>query len=106
MAAEGTGGRLAGLYELHAPAATRLAYLLVGDRELADDLVQDAFVRLAGRFADLRDRAAFDAYLRKTVVNLARMHFRRRRVERAYLQRARSEPPRHATMPDVASFLR
>ena len=100
------GGRLARLYERHALAATRLAFLLVGDRDLADDLVQDAFVRLAGRFADLRDPGAFESYLRKTVVNLARMHFRRRRVERAYLERARAEPRRLASMPDVDSFLR
>jgi RNA polymerase sigma-70 factor (sigma-E family) len=107
MASEAqSGGRLAGLYRVHAPAATRLAYLLVGDQHLADDLVQDAFVKLAGRFADLRDPAAFEAYLRKTVVNLARMHFRRRRVERAYLERARAEPQRSAVMPDVDTFLR
>ena len=102
----GSRSRLATLYELHAPAATRLAYLLVGDRDLADDLVQEAFVRLAGRFADLRDPGAFDAYLRRTVVNLARMYFRRRRVERAYLDRARSEPSYAASMPDVDTFLR
>jgi RNA polymerase sigma-70 factor (sigma-E family) len=105
MAAE-SGSRLARLYEAHAPGATRLAYLLVGDRELASDLVQDAFVRLAGRFADLRDPGAFDAYLRKTVVNLARMHFRRRRVERAYLNRARAEPRPVVELPDVDAYLR
>jgi RNA polymerase sigma-70 factor (sigma-E family) len=84
------GGRLAELYVRHGPRAHRLAYLLTGDRALAEDLVQDAFVRLAGRFTDLRDPGAFPAYLRKTVVNLAWMHFRRRRVERAFLDRERS----------------
>src|SRR5437773_9279121 len=98
------GGRLARLYERHALAATRLAFLLVGDRDLADDLVQDAFVRLAGRFADLRDPGAFESYLRKTVVNLARMHFRRRRVERAYLEREHRQPRRDATIPDVVAY--
>jgi RNA polymerase sigma factor (sigma-70 family) len=44
-------------------------------------------VKLAGRFADLRNPSAFPAYLRKTVVNLARMHWRRRRVERAMVER-------------------
>jgi hypothetical protein len=32
-----------------------------GRRDLAEDLVQDAFVRLAGRLLHLRNRAGFDA---------------------------------------------
>jgi len=77
-------GRIGELYLGHADAAVRLAYLLTGDRDVAEDLVQDAFVRLAGRLVHLRDPGAFEAYLRKTVVNLANSYFRRRRVERAY----------------------
>ena len=84
-------GRLAELYEAHAPDAVRLAYLLTGDRALAEDLVQEAFVRLFGRFRDLRRPEAFPAYLRKTVVNLVHSHFRRKGIERAFLQR-RSAP--------------
>jgi RNA polymerase sigma-70 factor (sigma-E family) len=80
-------GRLGELYLRYADEATRLAYLLTGDRALAEDLVQDAFVRLAGRLAHLRDEGAFEAYLRRTVVNLSRSYFRRRKVERTYLQR-------------------
>jgi RNA polymerase sigma-70 factor (sigma-E family) len=81
------GGRLGELYARHAPDAVRLAYLLAGDHGLAQDLAQEAFVRLFGRFRDLRDPDAFPAYLRSTVVNLTRSYFRRRRVERAYLAR-------------------
>jgi RNA polymerase sigma-70 factor (sigma-E family) len=87
------GGRLADLYAHHAADAIRLAYMLTGDRMLAEDLVQDAFVKLAGRLAHLRDPAAFDAYLRRTIVNLANSHFRRKRVETAYLRRTAGEPP-------------
>lgn len=86
-AATGTAGGLEELYVRHAPGAIGLAYLLAGDRALAEDLVQEAFVRLAGRFQHLRNRDAFDAYLRRTVVNLFTSHLRRRRVERAYLER-------------------
>jgi RNA polymerase sigma-70 factor (sigma-E family) len=80
------GGRLAELYVQHGDGAIRLAYLLTGDRALAEDLVQDAFVKLAGRLVHLRDPGAFDAYLRRTVVNLANSHYRRKRLERAYLR--------------------
>ena len=96
-------GGLGELYTRHAGAAVGLAYLLTGDRFLAEDLAQEAFVRLAGRFRHLRDAGAFEAYLRRTVVNLFTSQLRRRRLERAYLRReaARSEP-RHED-PDVAS---
>jgi RNA polymerase sigma-70 factor (sigma-E family) len=92
------GGRMAELYQAHAPDAARLAYLLTGDRALAEDLVHEAFVRMFGRFRDLRQPDAFRAYLRTTVVNLARSHFRRRKAERAYVERARA-PDAGATDP-------
>ena len=78
---------IAELYARHSGSAFRLAYLLTGDSALAEDLVQDAFVKLMGRFADLRSPESFDAYLRRTLVNLSYGSFRRRRVERSYLAR-------------------
>jgi RNA polymerase sigma-70 factor (sigma-E family) len=80
------GARLGALYADHAPNAVRLARRITGDRVLAEDLVQEAFVRLAARFPDLRDPAAFGGYLRTTVTNLARSHFRRVKLERTYVQ--------------------
>jgi RNA polymerase sigma-70 factor (sigma-E family) len=96
------GGQLAELYERHAPAASRLAYLLTGDRAFAEDLVQEAFVRVVGRFRHLRVPDAFDAYLRRTVVNLHTSHLRRRRLERAYLERE-GRVPTETAMPDVGA---
>jgi RNA polymerase sigma-70 factor (sigma-E family) len=93
------GGRLEDLYRAHAPEAVRLAYLLTGDRSLAQDLTQDAFVKVLGRFQDLRNRDAFWWYLRRTIVNLSRSYFRRRQVERAYL--GRQQPPEVVADPDV-----
>ncbi|MFN2593643.1 MAG: SigE family RNA polymerase sigma factor [Actinomycetota bacterium] len=97
-------GRLSELYELHGRRAVKLAYLLTGDSELAQDLVQDAFVKLAGRWQDLRHPDAFDAYLRKTVVNLTRMHFRRMRIERAYLERERGVRERAVQSRDIETY--
>jgi RNA polymerase sigma-70 factor (sigma-E family) len=95
---------LAELYVRHVPAANRLAFLLSGDRTAAEDLVHDAFVRCVGRFGHLRAHEAFDAYLRRTIVNLHTSGLRRLRVERAYLAKARVEAGHvaGATMPDVA----
>ena len=75
------GSRLAEVYAKHSPAAVRLAFLLTGDAQLAQDLTQDAFVKLAGRYFQYRGDASFEAYLRQTVVNLARSHARRRKAE-------------------------
>jgi RNA polymerase sigma-70 factor (sigma-E family) len=80
-------GPLAKLYEEHAGSAYRLACVLTGDADLAEDLVQDAFVKLIGRFAHLRRPESFDAYLRRTIVNLSYGVLRRRRLEHACLSR-------------------
>lgn len=68
-----TSSRMADLYAAHMPAAIRLALVLTGSREDAEDLAQEAFIRTAGRFADLRSRDAFPAYLRRAVVNASKM---------------------------------
>jgi RNA polymerase sigma-70 factor (sigma-E family) len=78
------GDRLGALYARHGPDALRLAYLLTGDRELSEDLVQEAFIKVAGRLTALRQADSFRWYLRRTIVNLANSHLRHRRVERAY----------------------
>ena len=91
--------RLQALYELHAADAARLAYLLTGDRHLAEDVVQEAFVRAGLRLRQLRDSNSFRAYLRVTVVNLCRMHWRRESVRNAFLRRTR--PPAPVYQPDI-----
>lgn len=96
-------GRLEELYQRHVSDAVRLAYLLTGDRALAEDLVQDAFLKLFGRYRDLRDPQAFPWYLRRTVVNLARSNFRKRRVERAYAQGPGRPVNEEVLGPDVES---
>ncbi|MFT3851405.1 MAG: sigma-70 family RNA polymerase sigma factor [Ilumatobacteraceae bacterium] len=65
------------LFRTEGRSLVRLARLFVDDRDAAEDLVQEAFLRLArhaGRI-DSRDRAP--AYLRSIVLNLARDHNRR-----------------------------
>jgi RNA polymerase sigma-70 factor (sigma-E family) len=96
--------QIATLYELHAPRAGRLAYLLTGDPYLAEDLAQEAFARLVGRIGGIRDEAAIPAYLRQSVVNLARKHRRKRGSERAYLQREGPRLVAQATpLPDLGA---
>jgi RNA polymerase sigma-70 factor (sigma-E family) len=49
-------------------AVRRTAYMLCGDWHRADDLAQTAFVALHRRWKKIRDPAATDAYVRKTLV--------------------------------------
>jgi RNA polymerase sigma-70 factor (sigma-E family) len=76
--------RIEELYIRYAPGGFRLAYLLTGDRQASEDCVQDAFVRVVGRLGHIRSGIAFDAYLRRTIVNLTKNTWRRRAVERAH----------------------
>jgi RNA polymerase sigma-70 factor (sigma-E family) len=78
----------------------RLAYVVTGDASVAEDLAQDAFVRVAGRFTHLRNEGAFEFYLRRTVLNLCKNHFRHKARERRYL---RSHPPEGAHDPHRAT---
>ncbi len=75
---------LDGLYRTPAPGAVRFALMLTGDRALAEDLVQEAFVRVAAKLQNLRDPAAFGAYLTRAVANLAKSHFRRQEVAKRH----------------------
>ena len=96
-------GSMAELYARYAPGGIRLAFLLTGDRNRADDLAHEAFVRCVGRFAHLRAHRAFEAYLRRAIVNLHTSGIRHRYAERDWLRR---EGPRlaraTASLPDVA----
>jgi len=96
--------RLGELYVRSAPAGIRLAYLLTGDPAMAEDLVQEAFLRFVGRLHHLREPDAFDAYLRRTIVNLSKNTFRRRAVERAHLEHERGAYDAGRLDPDVATY--
>jgi RNA polymerase sigma-70 factor (sigma-E family) len=80
-----------------------LAYLLTGDAELAQDLAQEAFAGLITRLGFIHDEAAVAAYLRRSVVNLVRKHWRKLRSERSYLRyEGLGIATQAAVLPDVA----
>lgn len=92
------------------PRLVRTAFGLVGDWAVAEQLVQDAFLRLWRRWSWLRDPQAAPAYLHRTVVNLARAVIRRRVSERRALARGgfnnRDDCPENAAEPHVELALR
>jgi len=68
------------LYASHYRRLVRLSVLLVRDQESAEEVVQDSFVAMHGRWRSLRDPEKGLAYLRQTVVNKSRSVLRRRSV--------------------------
>jgi len=94
------GDRLTRLYVEHAPAARRFAFLVCGDRQRAEDAVQESFLRIFGRFGDLRSEAAFPHYLRRTIVNV--LHTQARREGRDLDRAVVHERLAVRSAPDVA----
>ena len=70
-------GLVIALFQQEGSSLVRLARLFVDDRNAAEDLVQEAFIRLARSAARIEDRTKAAAYLRSIVLNLARDHNRR-----------------------------
>jgi RNA polymerase sigma factor (sigma-70 family) len=66
-----------GLFAREGHSLVRLARLFVDDRNAAEDLVQEAFIRLARSAHRIQDPDRAAAYLRSIVLNLARDHNRR-----------------------------
>jgi RNA polymerase sigma-70 factor (sigma-E family) len=73
------------LYREHALGLTRLALVLVQDRQAAEDIVQDAFCGLHRRWDHLRDTDRALGYVRSAVLNGCRSEFRRRKASRHQL---------------------
>jgi RNA polymerase sigma-70 factor (sigma-E family) len=80
-------------FEAHYDGLVRLATLLSGRQDVAEDLVQEAFVRSVHKLSALPEQAV-GSYLRSTVVNLWKNRIRRLVAERR--QRIEPAAPEHA----------
>jgi RNA polymerase sigma-70 factor (sigma-E family) len=76
VAGQASGREVTSLYEAHALSLIRLAYVMLGDRPAAEDVVQEAFLGLYQRWNKLRDTASAPGYLRASVLNGCRMILR------------------------------
>jgi RNA polymerase sigma-70 factor (sigma-E family) len=79
------------LYAGHYRQLVRLAVLLVRDVETAEEVVQDSFVAMHGRWRRLREPDKALAYLRQTVVNRSRSVLRHRAVQARHLTPVRAD---------------
>lgn len=83
------------MFQEHGRALVRMARLFVDDRAAAEDLVQEAFIRLARSLDRIEQPDKAAAYLRSIVLNLARDHNRRGLVSLRHREPAR--PPERST---------
>lgn len=84
-------------YRRSYPDAKRLAHLLMNGSADAEDVVQDAFSQMHGRFDTLSNPGA---YLRTCVVNGAKQRFRSRDRERVRLRLVAGSVPEPPGEPD------
>jgi RNA polymerase sigma-70 factor (sigma-E family) len=68
------------LYEAHALGLVRLAYVMLGDRATAEDIVQEAYSGLYRRWGQLSDQGRALSYVRSSVLNGCRSALRSRRA--------------------------
>jgi RNA polymerase sigma-70 factor (ECF subfamily) len=91
------------LFEEVSPQLLRLATVVCGNRDLAEDAVQNAWQQAWRKRADLRDVGRSRSWLMAIAANEARMLVRRERLRsriEAFL--FRDEP---SAMPDAAAFV-
>ena len=68
------------LYTAHYRSLVRMSALMLHDPAVAEEVVQDAFVAMHGKWRRLRDPDKALAYLRQSVANGSRSILRRRKV--------------------------
>ena len=91
------------LYQVHAVGLIRLAVIMTGDRQAAEDVVQEAFCGLFRRWAHLADKDKALSYVRSCALNGCRSELRRRiRNER---RAARDTVPADAESAEYAALV-
>jgi RNA polymerase sigma-70 factor (sigma-E family) len=106
-AGEGAGDAAAfhAFFERHYAELARLAALLTGDADAADDLAADALVAVWRRWDRVRDADHPAAYARGVVANLARSRIRSAVRERRRIAQFWSQRSDRVDDPDVPAVL-
>jgi RNA polymerase sigma-70 factor (sigma-E family) len=89
--------RLAALFDEHYGRLRDLAFMILGDRDVAEEIAMEAFIKTFSGWSRIRDVERADAYLRRAVVNLCRSRIRRKTIEHrvnavSYRREERREP--------------
>ena len=72
---------VAALFYEHYDPMRRLAYVMIGDGDAAEEIVMEAFAKALSRWTSFRNVDWPPAYLRQMVVNACRSRMRRKAIE-------------------------
>jgi RNA polymerase sigma-70 factor (ECF subfamily) len=108
--AEGASAAFGKLVMRYRKLAIHVAYRVCGDAALAEDVAQDAFVRVWSRLSEFRPDGNFKAWLMRITTNTAIDAVRRRRpqvdIEDLPLQAPEQEPESAALSSERADVVR
>ncbi len=72
---------VAALFDRYYAPMCRLAYVILADAQIAEEIVMDCLVKMFSGWRRIRDMDSVDAYLRRSVVNACRSRIRRKTIE-------------------------
>lgn len=72
---------VAALFNRHYAPMCRLAYVILGDAALAEEMVMEALLKTFSGWRRIRNIDHMDAYLRRAVINMCRSRIRRKTIE-------------------------
>lgn len=75
------GEEAAALFRQHYTPMCRLAFLILGDPHVAEEVVMDAMLKTFSGWRRIRDASSTEAYVKRAVVNGCRSRIRRKSVE-------------------------
>lgn len=74
------------IYQLYSTAMFNICYRILGNQEVAEDVLQEAFVNAFQNIQSYQGRASFGAWLKKIVVNKAISFLRKQQLELVELE--------------------
>lgn len=96
---------ISALFLTEGPRLIAMGQLIAGDRAVAEDLVQDAFVALFRRWSWLRDKDAARNYLTAAVTKGAKRSLRQRYAARDKVRRMQLERQPELPSPEATALL-
>ena len=106
---------VAALFDQHYDGLCRLAFVILGDAHLAEEVVMEALLKTFTGWGRIRNRSQAPAYLKRAVVNLCRSKIRRKGIEGRvnaqahYMEQMKPpewDPQRHETAREVWEAVR
>ncbi|MFT6815074.1 MAG: RNA polymerase sigma factor (sigma-70 family) [Sphingobacteriales bacterium] len=66
------------LFEIHSPFLMAISYRYAGNRVDAEDILQDAFVKIFQKITTFQNQGSFEGWLKRITVNTALEHLRKK----------------------------